>query len=153
MRRDRVASRFDPMKDSRGQAADESRTKQSFVKECDINVLMGRYLKTGQINHLAKHGGHYGDFSPMNFQDAMNVVRQTEEMFEDLDSSIRKRFHNNPAEFLEFVQDARNQDECIKLGLAVKKEVPKAPEPLLVRVAGESPPLGGSGGGSPPTRA
>jgi len=38
-------------------------------------------------------------------------------MFNDLPSSIRSRFGNDPAAFLDFVQDENNADEMVKLGL------------------------------------
>lgn len=135
-----------------------SLTKQSMKKDCDINVIMGRYLKSGQVDHLAKHGGHYGDFPAQTFHEAMNTVRKAEEMFADLDSAIRKRFHNDPAEFLEFVQ-ARNEDggatnftEMVKLGLAVPQAAPAASSAPVGAPAGgtaassSSAPSGGQGG-------
>jgi phage internal scaffolding protein len=41
-------------------------------------------------------------------------------MFNDLPSSIRSRFGNDPAAFLDFVNDEGNADEMIKLGLIEK---------------------------------
>lgn len=80
------------------------RTKQSFKDQCDINFIMGRYLKSGAVDHLAKHGGQYGDVSPLSFHEAMNIVSTAEQMFNDLSSDVRKRFANDPARFLDFVQ-------------------------------------------------
>ena len=41
-------------------AGGESRTKQSFQKECDINAIMAKYQKTGAITHFNKHQQQYG---------------------------------------------------------------------------------------------
>lgn len=108
-------------------------TKQSMRDSCDINNIMGRYLRSGTVDHLAVHGGSYGFASSATFKDAMNVVRKAEEMFETLDSGLRKRFGNSPAAFLDYVQ-ARDADgqlsnlrEMRSLGLALPE---KAPEPL-----------------------
>jgi phage internal scaffolding protein len=57
-----------------------------------------------------------------DFQSAMNVVRAADENFMRMDAKIRSRFHNSPQEFLEFFADPVNQDEAIRLGLAVAKE-------------------------------
>jgi len=111
-----------------------SRTKQSFKRECDINAIMGKYLKSGAVDHLAKHGGMYGFAAALDFHAAMNIVRKAEEMFEDLDSSIRKRFANDPALFLDFVNKPENIDELRKLGLA-KPAVVAAPTALQTRLA------------------
>lgn len=95
----------------------DSRTKQSFAKECDINHIMAKYQKTGAITHFAKHSPQYGIADGQTFQDAMNLVCEAQEMFNELPSSIRSRFGNDPAAFLDFVQDEGNADEMIKLGL------------------------------------
>jgi phage internal scaffolding protein len=94
----------------------ESRTKQSFAKECDINHIMAKYQKTGAITHFAKHSPQYGIADGQTFQDAMNLVCEAQEMFNELPSSIRSRFGNDPAAFLDFVNDEGNADEMIKLG-------------------------------------
>lgn len=131
-----------------------SMTKQSFKKECDINHIMGKYLKTGAIDHFAKFGPSYGDIEPVTFHEAMNVIRKSEEMFEALDSSIRKRFHNNPAEFMEFVQNPDNLEEMRKLKLA-RPAAPDRSSGLQPAPAGSggapAPSLGGTGGAAPGT--
>lgn len=98
-------------------AGGESRTKQSFKKECDINVIMAKYQKTGAITHFNKHQQNYGMADGQTFQDAMNLVCEAQEMFNDLPSSIRSRFGNDPAAFLEFVQNDENADEMARMGL------------------------------------
>jgi len=101
-------------------AGGESRTKQSFKKECDINAIMAKYQKTGAITHFAKHSPQYGIADGQTFQDAMNLVCEAQEMFNELPSSIRSRFGNDPAAFLDFVNDEGNADEMEKLGLIQK---------------------------------
>lgn len=98
-------------------AGGESRTKQSFKKECDINVIMAKYQKTGAITHFNKHQQNYGMADGQTFQDAMNLVCEAQEMFNDLPSSIRSRFGNDPAAFLDFVQNDENADEMARMGL------------------------------------
>lgn len=116
------------------------RTKQSFKDQCDINFIMARYLKGGVVDHLARHGGQYGDVSPLSFHEAMNIVAKSQEMFNDLSSDVRKRFANDPAAFLEFVQkrDADgnlvNAAEMRLLGLAPPLPEP-SPTPREARIA------------------
>lgn len=104
----------------------EGRTKQSFKDAADINNIMARFLKSGSVDYIVKHEGRYGDVSPQDFHGAMNIVAKAEQMFADLPSELRKRFANNPASFLAFVQDSKNIDEMRRLGIA--KALPK-PEP------------------------
>ncbi|AXL15307.1 internal scaffolding protein [Microviridae sp.] len=94
-----------------------SMTKQSFKDECNINKIMDKFQKTGAINHYASHEPTYGDATPGDLLNAQLIISNANSMFEELPSSIRKKFDNDPAKFLEFVQDERNQEEMIELGL------------------------------------
>lgn len=124
---DRKAPRMEVRKKLRLNTAEiPDRAKQSFKDQSDINVLMGRYLRGGSIDHFARHGAKYGEFPPQTFHEAMNTVRAAEEMFLDLPAAQRKRFGNDPALFLEFVQDEKNLDEMRKLGLALPAREPEA---------------------------
>jgi len=128
------------------------RTKQSFKAECDLNVLMSRYVRGGSIDHLIKHGASYGDFSPTDFQSAMNVVAKAREMFEDLPANIRKRFGQQPTEFLAFIQDEKNLEEMRKLGLALPEAAPPDPAPVRLDAASIEA-LRGPGAGAPGARS
>lgn len=110
---------------------EESMTKQSFKDECDINKIMAKFQKTGVIKHYAAHAPTYGDASPVDYLDALQVIATANEMFAELPSSVRKRFSNNPEEFLEFVQNPENLDECRKMGLAPPGE--PSPEPKTTK--------------------
>lgn len=136
-----------------------SMTKQSFQDECNINNIMAKFQKTGAINHYAKHAPHYGDATPIQLTEALNIVIQAQDMFDDLPSSIRKRFNNSPEEFLEFVQNPENADEMVKMGL---KNAPQAERPAQTEQTTQKPPAedapadpaGGSGGAAvPPAEA
>jgi len=97
-----------------------SLTKQSFTRECDINNIMAKYQKTGTIDHVNKHQGSYGYATSDDFQTALETVARGRRMFEELPSSIRTKFENDPAKFLDFVQDKNNLKEMQELGLANK---------------------------------
>ena len=109
--------------------AKKGRTKQSFKDECDINNIMAKYQKTGAIAHVNKHGAQYGFATSQDFASAMRTVTVAQEMFDGLPSSIRNRFSNNPASFLDFVQDADNKEEGIALGLWPKGATKGSDEP------------------------
>ena len=95
-----------------------SMTKQSFGNECNINMIMAKFQKTGAISHYAKFAPTYGDATPVELHDALNIVADANSMFEELPSSLRKKFNNDPEQFLEFVQNPDNLEEMRKLGLA-----------------------------------
>lgn len=96
---------------------DASLTKQSFKDETDINQIMEKFQKTGAIEHRNEHQPQYGFATEQNFQDAMNLVTEAQNMFDDLPSSIRAKFHNDPGSFLDFVQDPDNLSEMADMGL------------------------------------
>lgn len=104
------------------------RTKQSFKDECDINKVMKRFEKTGVIGHVAKVQGRYGDFLGYEeYHQVMSKVALVQQMFESLPAKLRKRFANDPAEFLEFAQDTANAEELREMGLL--PAAPPAREP------------------------
>ncbi|AXL15267.1 internal scaffolding protein [Microviridae sp.] len=118
----------------------ESMTKQSFKKECDINHLMARYQKTGMLEHVSRYQGDYTDLTEVpEYHDAMNKIISADQAFGLLPSSVRKRFNNNPADFLAFVDDPSNLDEMRELGL-----LPEEPQQPVVASDTLAPPVGDS---------
>lgn len=102
-----------------------SRTKQSFKQEADINSILEKYSRTGLIPHYDKPQ-QYGDYTGViDYHTAMNKIAEGRSAFEDLPSGIRKRFDNDPGQFLDFIADETNFDELVELGLANAK----IPEP------------------------
>jgi len=76
---------------------EESRTKQSFKDDCDINKIMKRHAKTGLIEHLAKREPHYGDYSKaVDLHTAMEQVRAAEDEFAALPVEVRNLCLNDP---------------------------------------------------------
>ncbi|AXL14684.1 internal scaffolding protein [Microviridae sp.] len=95
-----------------------SMTRASFLAECDVNRIMDKYQKTGLISHNAKYQGSYGDFmTSADYHECMNAILEAENAFQSLPSSVRTRFQNDPAAFLDFVQDEENIEEMRSLGL------------------------------------
>lgn len=130
-----VRSRFSPRDTSATVDCSGSvdRTKQSFKKECDINHIMAQYLKTGNINHLAKYNGQYMDCTSMTFQEALNTVIKAQEVFDELPSELRERFGHDPGKFLDFVHEPKNIEEMRKLGLAPEAPAQKTEEKTSVK--------------------
>lgn len=117
-----------------------SKTDQSFVKECDINEIIKKFNKTGQIAHLAKNQGAFADISEIpDLLEAMSTVTTAQQTFNFLPAELRKRFGNSPVEMVNFLQDTRNDEEAIKLGLKVRKKtstsVPTREEPPVGKKA------------------
>lgn len=100
----------------------ESRVKQAFKDECDINRIMAKYQKTGLIDHVRENKGNYEDYTnvPESYHEACTQVIAAEEMFMTIPSSIRAKFANDPGQFLAFVEDEKNYDALVEMGLTIK---------------------------------
>lgn len=93
------------------------KTEQAHAKDTDINYILKDYTRTGFIKHANRNQGRYDDVTGVDFQDAMNIIATANSMFENLPSQIRKRFNQNPAEFLDFVQNPANGTEMERMGI------------------------------------
>lgn len=107
---------------------DPSLAKQSFAEEVDINTIVRRFNLTGQLPDNVR-APTYADFEGIfDFHSAMNAVASAGEAFDAMPAEVRSRFHNNPAEFVDFCSDEKNRVEAEKLGLLFKKELTKEVE-------------------------
>lgn len=102
---------------------DRGLTKQSDLKDCDINKLFEKIAKGGALPDMIIREGRYGDFSEVpDYQEALNIVKTAQEQFDALPVNLRNKFENDPVKFLEFVTDEKNMDELEEMGL-LKPEV------------------------------
>lgn len=134
---------------------DPGKTDQSQAEECDVNRIVDRFMKTGVLPGTDAQA-IYGDFSsPVDLQQALEIVNRAEEQFGSLTAQVRKRFNNDPAEFLAFCSDPGNGEEMVRLGLAERRaegEVEADPvEAPLTRRSGQ--PRASGGQGRPPSPA
>ncbi len=97
---------------------DEDMTEQSHKQACNVNCIMAKYQKTGVIDHIKIHGPQYMDVPAIDYREAMEIVANSNSMFEELPSRARLHFDNSPEKFLEYVQDPNNDHEKLhELGL------------------------------------
>jgi phage internal scaffolding protein len=103
--------------DSGLECLDPSMAQQQFREECDINIIMERFGRTGELIAPVRMP-QYGDFDGVNdYHSAMNAIVEAQSAFEQLPAKLRARFSNDPAEFVEFCMNDENRDEAIRLGL------------------------------------
>lgn len=144
---------YDKIKPVNFETKGKSLTHQSFVPECDINNVMRKFEKTGVLEHRNTFEGSYSDFIdvPQDYHEAMQQVLDAEAMFMTLPGKVRKRFENDPGEFLDFVSDPKNRDEMKKLGL-LKEEynAPESAPEVLEGGSTQKPPKASPEAGKPP---
>lgn len=93
-------------------------TEQHHAKSCDINNILARAIKNnGLISHVNSMQGDYsGLASQIDYHEAVNAVMAADNSFNLLPASIRTQFENDPAQFLDFVDNA-DQSDLKELGL------------------------------------
>lgn len=98
-----------------------SMTQQHYQQECDINYIVKQYARTGELP-VHKKTPYYMDCTdtPESYHRAMNLIVNAQEAFDTLPAETRSRFQNDPAQILAFMQDSKNKDEAIALGLIPK---------------------------------
>lgn len=142
----RTGMNYDTHKASRESALvckDDHMTQQHFRDDADINVLVERFRVTQQPPPGSIRPILYGDFTDLvDFQSAMNAVREAQVSFEQLPAKTRERFSNDPQKLMEFIADPENQPEAVRLGLAVAPPAkPEAP-PAAPATGDATPPAG-----------
>lgn len=119
-----------------------SMTQQQYADECDLNNIVDKNMRFKDPAFLTKlqmfGSGEkvepiYGDFSSVpDFQNALNTINTATEQFMSLPSKIRARFDNDPVKLLAFVNDDRNYEEGLSLGIYK----PRSTEQSTVHVEG-----------------
>lgn len=109
----------------------------SFREECDVNTILRRFMKTGEIEYR-KNPGVYQDVSEISdLEGSLNQINKANAAFDALPADIRFRFGNSPIEMINFLQNPENYEESIKMGLRVRPETgpgSAGPEPSVSAV-------------------
>jgi len=103
-----------------------SLTVQADMPACDLNTIMAQYERSGLTGFEDRMAsGAFVDLASMpTYREAQDIIAQANDAFASLPASLRKRFSNDPAEFLSFFDDPANLDEAVRLGLATLPEPP-----------------------------
>lgn len=109
-------------------------TSQSFREDADINNIIKRFTKSGQLPPMRGDGQpFYGDVSEFSgLADALIKVQEAQDLFMQFPANVRERFENDPVQLIEFLGDEKNRSEAEALGLVQKKAVPDQPKPPAV---------------------
>lgn len=106
-----------------------SLTDQQFIPDCDVNLILSRIAKTGQMPANFGATGVYGDFSEIqDYQESLHTIMRAKELFGDLPAQIRQKFQNDPQKLIDYLNDPANLKESVDLGLRVRTD---APDPVV----------------------
>lgn len=110
---------------------DKSMTQQQFKDETDVNNIIQKYVQTGELTHVRQNAaaGVFEDVSQIsNFHEMQNTIVRAKEAFALVPAELRHKLHNDPARFIEWINDEKNNAEAIKYG--VKSRTPEPPPDL-----------------------
>lgn len=104
-----------------------SKTRQEFADDANINVIVERF-GIGHEMPLNTRPPMSGDFTNLpDYKTALDMIRAADDVFGSLPAKIRARFNNDPAQYIDFLEDPENEDEAVKLGLATKAPIVQDP--------------------------
>ncbi|WNK12729.1 MAG: internal scaffolding protein [Microvirus sp.] len=109
---------------------DKGFTVQSDRDEAEINKIIARLEKGANTIRMNSKEPFYGDVSEFsNLQEALIKVQKSKEFFMDYEAKVRETFDNDPIKMVKFLEDPKNHEEAIKLGIMVRKEPLPEPNP------------------------
>lgn len=111
---------------------EENMTEEQHKSDVEIHAIMRKYKETGVVNHVNKYQGSYMDMiSAPDFTEAQRQIAEAKSMFESVPSHIRDDFGNDPARFLDFMQNPANRDQIAEYGFDTQHlgEHPDYPAP------------------------
>lgn len=116
-----------------------SKTQQHHKDAADVNKIMERYKKKPDPAIFVKSGkGVYADFSEVtDYQSALHQLKSAEAAFMSLPSDIRHKMDNDPSKLIGFLNDPKNEQDCIKMGLIKKPKIKPDGEPELMQTQPE----------------
>ncbi len=92
--------------------------KQSMRDECDVNLIMAKFVKTGLISHVARGLPSFVDVSELtDYRSAIEQVRSVEKYFAALPAGVRTRFDNDAVSFMSFLESGASGEDLEALGL------------------------------------
>ncbi len=87
------------------------RTKQSMRDECNVNLIVANFTKTGFLGHLAQGVPEFVDVSEMtDYRSVIEQVRSVEKYFAGLPAEVRTAFGNDAVDFMQYLETASVED-------------------------------------------
>lgn len=119
------------------EAGEKLLVEQHHKKEVEINNI----VKTHGVSRLAMTREAldltFDDVTTNDFQEAMNLIKQGNDLFQQLTSEERAEFNNSPERYLDYVHNPANKEALIERGW-MKAPDPE-PEPQKVEIVNQQP--------------
>lgn len=108
-------------------SAGKSLTEQHHKNDCDISLIM-RKIRQGQAISAVRQPQYYiDDASIPDYQESLEIIRRGESAIAKMPEAFKRRFRSFP-EFLSFIQNPENREECQRLGLVKPEKIKELSE-------------------------
>lgn len=129
-------TRFNPPKGPQLHRSEKpSKVRQSERDNCDINKIMERFNRTGQLPSVKSIPPQYGNAQAPDYAEALNIIREAKESFNALPVKTRQYFGHDPKNFLQALNDTSDENvkALTKLGLMTPRS--ESPTETLRKIA------------------
>lgn len=93
-------------------------TEQHHGESVKIQNILSNYERTGLITHINRREPIFADWtSAPDYYHAQKIIADANSMFEQVPAQIRAQFANDPAQFLDFIQNPENKQAMEDLGI------------------------------------
>lgn len=97
-------------------------TSQAPREQVDINTIVKRMEAGQMLDSRILREGVYADVSDMgDLAESIQKVQKAWDDFMELPASVREKFDNNPTKLIDFLNDEKNRDEAVALGIVNEK--------------------------------
>lgn len=108
---------------------DPSKTQQHFLKDSDINVILAKFMQTGELPQTG--APIYGDSDDRDLMDRMVTSWDIEQAWNGLSAEVRNvlRDPKRLVEYIDHCVQNGDMEPLEKLGLAVPETLPEPKSP------------------------
>lgn len=106
-------------------------TETSHKDDCDLNLVMKRYVRTGVIPMFNQRNKEprYEDVSMYgDFQSAMNKIAEGKRLFAELPENVRDYFDNDPNALMSATEEQLIEAGAINKPEETAEDIPAEPE-------------------------
>ncbi|AXL15177.1 internal scaffolding protein [Microviridae sp.] len=88
-----------------------SLTKQSFREECDMNNIISKFHRTGELPlNFSNVEAQYGVAPTQDLKEALDTIQNLKNEFNDLSEKDKERFEGSYVKYAEFLDEFENFD-------------------------------------------
>nr|UXQ88065.1 MAG: internal scaffolding protein [Microvirus sp.] len=109
-----------------------SMTEQTHARECDINNIIKKFTETGILPTNQYENGQYGFAPEIDFKTALDLVKNTQREYDELDPTEKALFGHNSDNYADFLQ---NYEEA---PVEFEDDSPAKPDTLVSKTSTDS---------------